>query len=415
MPCLAGTAPPQPDVREVAAILREAERVPPPGASVLASQLARLGKDAIPDLLSVLAHGLEEGGPPGALEQDALLQALASFGAPSIRAVAEARLRSEAPPEDRGALLRVLGRVGSSQDIALARRAAECGGADGLEPAILEAIAGILQRDPRGVEPVRRWILESTPDLGTTVVRAAGASGCGAALPMLAGLLGYRSILDPVLISEIGRIADGAPKPIDRAVTEPVAGFLDGDDPQLVREAALALGRAEDCDSAEQLIALLGHEDRGVREAVSWALERSTGMRFRGDAVRWSSWLRVESLWFEQEGPKLPYRLRSQELGIAARALGQISQHRYRRHQLAQEAGAALENESASVRALACLTLARLASSAAIPALREALEDPDDSVIRAATGALKVLGVAPAAEEALTEGPEPLPLKEDPL
>ncbi len=384
------------DVRDIADILREGEREPPPTAASLGARLASLGPGAIPDLFSVLAHGLSPEESPTPLATEALLQGLASFKAPALRPFLATRLGDGAPLEERAALLRVLGRVGTSPDIALARRALE-----GVDPGSLpsaelsEAIEGILRRDPRGVEAVRRWILECPDELSGTLVRAAGASGCIAALPMLVELLGHQPLLDPVLLPEIGRLAELASKPLEDWMLSALAGALEGEDHQMLREAALALGRAEDFESLPRLIVLLDHEARGVREAARWSLEKSTGLRFRGDSARWSAWLREESSWYEEELPQLAPRLASPEPGIAVSALGEISQHRYQRHHLAREVETALENESSVVRRLACLTLARLGSSAALPALRQALED-EPGVAEAAHQALERLGAAPA-------------------
>jgi hypothetical protein len=387
------------DVQEVAALLRQQR---PAGPQALTAALAALGPSALPDLFFVLAHGLAPDEPLGSLEEEALVEALVSFGAPPLRTFLDQRLsRAAVSPEERATMLDLLARFGSGRDVTFARRVIEAGDPRGLELTLELCLGALLRRDERGVEPVRRWAEEASLELAGSLVRGLGASGSSLALSALTDLLGRDTALDPALVTEIGRLAEPMPKPLDEAVTSALALALESDDVQLSREAALALGRAQDFGCCEILVALLEHEDRGLREAALWSLERSTGLSFRGEVRRWGAWLRSETGWFEQELPGLTADLATPEARIALRALAEISVHRYRRHELAQELALALEHEAPEVRAHACLTLARLSSSAAVPSLLHALEDPDRRVVLAAHAALRELGVAsPSAAEA---------------
>jgi HEAT repeat protein len=385
-----------PDVQEVAALLHRAAEQRPAASEALTAALAALGPAALPDLFAVLAHGLAPDEPIDSLEEQALLETLVSFGAPPLRAFLDQRLGATAvSPEERDAMLDLLARFGTGRDVSLARRVIEAGDVRGLELTLEVSLGALLRRDERGVEPVRRWLEQAPLELAGSLVRALGASGSSLALSALTDLLGREPDLDPALVAEIGRLAESAPKPLDAAITSALALALEGDDVQLQREAALALGRAQDFGSCELLVALLEHENRGLREAALWSLERSTGLSFRGDVRRWATWLRGERGWFEQELPGLAADLSAPEARIALRALGEISVHRYRRHELAQELALALEHEAPEVRVHACLTLGRLSSSAALPGLLAALEDPDRRVAMAAYAALRQLGAAP--------------------
>jgi len=384
-------APQSTDQASVVALLAETEREPAPAAAELGARLARLGADAAPELFTALVRGADGEHAPNALGEEALLVALGTLGAAPLRPFFEERLRAEVEPEERQAMLRVLARVAMSPDLGLTRRAAERGGSVGLEPDVQLAVAGLLGRDGRALASVRLWIVQSADALGPALIRAVGDSGLAGALEFCAALLGDDGDLDAVLLSEIGRLADAAPKPLSEAVTLAVTPYLDLDEPQLVREAALALGHAQDQGCVGRLIELLASEERGVRAAAAWSLERCTGLRFREDARRWASWLAGEARWFEAERAALAARL-ADVPAVALGALGEVARHRLHRHELALELGAALGNEAPEVRRVACLVLARLGSSAAVPALSATLEDEEDSVVRAAASALVALG-----------------------
>src|SRR5262245_20969630 len=121
---LAATPPFTTDVGDVAAILERSAQAQRSEAR-LTAELAALGPAGIPDLFTVLALGP---GPDRSLsgpEEDALAEALASFGAGPLRTLLKRRLTSDAPTEERLAALQVLKRIGSGQDVNFVRLAAQ--------------------------------------------------------------------------------------------------------------------------------------------------------------------------------------------------------------------------------------------------------------------------------------------------
>jgi hypothetical protein len=372
------------------------------GDARLAADLAALGPASAPDLFTVLAFGsgLERAlrGP----EEEALADALASFGVGPLRTLLKRRLTASAPTEERLAALQVLERVGSSLDVPFVRLAVP-GSSSNLAPALQETCLAILRRDPRALEALRRWMLEAPIETGAALAAAVGESSGPQALQALTSTLGFRDDLDAELLAAIAPLAARAPKPLEEELLRPIEDALEGDDVHVLRGAALALGHAEDAGALPALIGLAQHESRAVTTAVAWALTEITGLRLH-DAERWRAWLRAESSWFEAEGPRLRFELRSGKAEIAIRALGELSSHRLRRHELALLALAALEHRDPAVRRLACLAVARLGSRAAEPGLLRAIEDPDESVARGARQALEALGLAapdPAGRSAL--------------
>ena len=374
-----------------------------------ATALSALPPESIPDLVTLLARGAFQDGEALSEEQAELLVAkLASFPRPVLRTTLEKEAKRELDGGTRSAWLRVIARIGLASDVGLAVRIAapDPKGADFVQADLQQAITEILRRDPSAAGALRRPIVEGSVALASTLVHAAGESGCFRALPVLVELLGFEESLDVALLSAIGRLSERAPKPIDEALLSEVQRQLESADVQCQREAALACGRAEDSGATALLIELLAHEERGVREAATWALERITGQHFSAQK-RWESWLREEERWFEQELPRTSAGL-SGKAPTAIRALGTILEHRHRRHELALEVVPALEHADQTVRTLACLALQRLGSTAAVPELTACLEDDDPRVRRAAAEALQSLGIRPPQE---ADGELPATLK----
>jgi HEAT repeat protein len=410
-----------PDVAGVWALLESDAAGPERDVSELADELTRLGFVQAPDLFQTLAMGGPDGRSLSAREDEALVTALASFGAAPVRALLGARLDHEPPVEVRHAALLLLARLGTGEDVPLLRRAA-AGGVHGLAPALQSATAGILRRDEQALHELGFWIGEAQLDVAKALARGIGDSARPEALAPLVDQLGYREELDLELLPQIGRIAERAPQPLDETLLDELRTVLEDaaeeDDAALLRAVVLALGRARDSDAVPLLIPLLPHETRGVRDAALWALERVSDLRLGADTARWNAWLRAETDWYAERSHALRDELRSPADEVAIRALGELSGHGLHRHRLAQDAALALEHESPRVRRLACVVLTRLKSSAGAEALQNAAEDEDESVSRAAARALASLegGSAPSlggAARALKAPPTDL-RREDP-
>jgi hypothetical protein len=386
-------APGAPDVADVAAVL-ERHAATQAGAGRLLADLALLGPARIPDLFAVLASGAGLARPLQGSEEEALAGALSSFGAPPLRSFLKRRLSRDATMEERVAALQVLARVGTSEDLVFVRQAVPSAG-PGLARVLQETCSALLQRDARALEGLRRWMLEAPLEISLALAAAVGRCARPEALEALASTLGFRADLDAELLAVLAPLAELAPKPLDARVLGPIEEALEEDDVRILRAAVLALGHAQHAGALPTLIRLLEHENRGVSTAAEWALATITGLRFHADVERWHAWLRAEQAWLEHDGPRLRAELRASSPAVAIRALGELSSHRWPRHELALAALVGLEHASPRVRRLTCAVLARLGSSAAAPGLARALKDEDESVAHAARAALELLGQAP--------------------
>ena len=388
--CPANGGPLQREQREVRAILDSAD--PELAEAELSARLARLGKAAIPELFSALALAPDEPVNASEREERVVLEALASLPVEDLRAYFRSRLKSGLSMDERRALLDVLERVGSAQDLSLAYSVAQVGAeAGGLAAGLESLVARLLGDDPQGLATVRRWILLAPPELCSALIRGVGRSACPSALAMLVDLLGRQPDLDRELLPEVALLCVRRSGPPEGEIVSVVAEFLWSDDPFLLREALVALGALEDFQSTPRMIELLDHPDRGVRAASLGALESLSGLRFGAGAARWRAWHRAESSWFDEHRERLADELRSDAPEVAVKALGEISQHRFRRHESARSVTEALAHPDLRVRRLACLTLGRLGSIGTIEALEQALEDPQEEVRAAARAALDLL------------------------
>jgi hypothetical protein len=308
---------------------------------------------------------------------------------------AELKLCARTAASDRTTLgmLRVLERFGSAEDLLGAARwtqsEIELYGSDALlEATLRDATHRILRRDARGFEWISGVIQSSRADVGSSLCRGAGDTDSLRALPVFANLLGWSADLDVGLLQQIGRLSAQCELPAEPRLQSVVRGFLGSDDPRVAREAAVVCARLEDFDAADVLVDLLDGEDRSVSEASAWALATLTGLAFGEDAGRWRTWLASEEQWLDEAAPGLTAALQDPDAGQVVLALNELSRHRYQRATLAAGLLPGLEDERADIRLLTCTALGRIGSKAALIALIESLDDPEQPVSNAAHAAL---------------------------
>ncbi len=308
---------------------------------------------------------------------------------------ADLKLVARTAASDRTTLgmLRILERFGSAEDLLGAARwtqlELEQSGSDALlEATLRDATQRILRRDARGFEWISGVIQSSSADVGLSLCRGAGETESLRALPVFASLLGWSANLDVGLLQQIGRLSTHCELPAEPRLQSVVRGFLGSDDPRIAREAAVVCARLEDFDAADALVDLLDGEDRSVSEASVWALETLTGLALGEDAGRWRTWLASEEQWLDETAPGLIAALQDPDAGQVVLALNELSRHRYQRATIASALLSGLEDERAEIRVLTCTALGRIGAKAALTALIESLDDPEEPVVNAAHAAL---------------------------
>ena len=162
--------------------------------------------------------------------------------------------------------------------------------------------------------------------------------------------------------------------PFDSRARASVRALLDRPGRPGHREAVLALGWLDDDESVDELCELLRSAHPGIADDARWSLERITGARFGRDALAWRRWLSEERDWRLERLPGLLDQLYDANRGAAARALNELARHQFPRHELAARLAERMDALDGDLLGCACGALAQLRSAAAIPALRELLE-----------------------------------------
>src|SRR5262245_47204456 len=99
--CVLATAPRTSDAAAVLAVLERSAADAEADPEKLVRELARLGPARVPDLFSVLAFGGGEQHALGAREEEALADAMASFGIAALRPFLNKRIASGPENEER--------------------------------------------------------------------------------------------------------------------------------------------------------------------------------------------------------------------------------------------------------------------------------------------------------------------------
>jgi len=391
-----------------------------------APRLVALLGDADPGVRAAAAGALEALGPRAAEHLLPLLRG----GAAEARTQAAGILARLPDPETVEALVRLLGDADESvRGQAQAILTAMGGPAlafvapylQDREYAVRRAVAGVLGRigDARAVRPLlaahadptlRSWALQALVELGAVgavadalhdpeaAVRLAAAETLGemrspaALTPLLLALqdtdaevraaaaraLGW--LQEPAAVPHLLRALREAHEGMRRAAADGLAALgapavpaliplLEDRDPAMRRAIAAVLARLRDVRAVPALVAALQDRDEGVRAAAAAALA----------AVGPPA---VEALLAQaQAGDALQRRL-------AAEILGEVDDGQGRRW-----LEAALADRDAGVREQAAAALGKQREVAAIPALLQALKDPEERVRARATGALAGIGL----------------------
>ena len=289
----------------------------------------------------------------------------------------------------------VLGEIATAADLPLLWRLAGPlrEGADVLPRSLLrhfeKALFRTLERDPGALGLLASAFEDVHAGLQSSVVDAVERLRSQEALETLAGYLNAFPRMDPIVLTAIARVAQSVPHPVGDGVPHRVRAFLSLSDPRLVVMAARAAGKLEDFDALPVLLELLERGDPDLRGGVLRALRDLTRLRFREDPRLWRDWYREESRWWAEESLGFLADLESPDPIVASRAIGEVSQRRLHRHQLAAALGECLVRPEPELVRVACEGLGQLGSRAAVPALTDCLEHSDEAVREAAWASLQ--------------------------
>ena len=309
-----------------AALLREtilaARSGDPTSTEAATDRLVRAGPALIPALFEALDSGLlpppspdprlEPRAEPETLDakdEEILVAALRRFRRSELLGPIARTLEGTQRPDARLDCLELLGAVGEGRDFSLLcqaiRRADPEEDPDpDLARAFRGSVCAILRRDVTAFPAVRALLHSESAAIRYRLVGALADTQSPSALEILSAALGAHPEEDAELLTEIARMAASIDLPVDGRVPPSLRLYLHGDDPNLARAAALALGRMEDSDSIPDLVDLLRHPDKDLARAAHEALQSIAGADLLPDPERWRGWLRSEAAWFAQVAPR---------------------------------------------------------------------------------------------------------------
>lgn len=400
------------DVAECIARLRAGDARVAAGA---ARELAALRPGAAAEILALCSGRGTDTGPLGPDERELLLTSLRAWPSEVALDALVAALPREATLDDRLSALALAGEVAGPRSVAAVEQL--CAGLadqERVHPRLAEelerAFARALERDRRTYDEFTQRLERGVPpaELCLGLVAALGRTGRGRGLALLERLLGHEASLDRAVLAALGRLRPHDDPRAGEAASRVLRRYLDAFDPELRRQAALALGRLRDDEAVPELLALLEDPDRRVQRAASLALGWISSLALGPRAEAWQHWYAREQAWFEAEAGALRADLSAPEPARALAALRILGSHPLHRRELGVEVREQLANEEPLVAVAACATLARLDDVGAVAPLVEMLEDEREAVRAAARLALtsltgRDLGPEPATWHAWLE------------
>jgi HEAT repeat protein len=222
------------------------------------------------------------------------------------------------------------------------------------------------------------------------LLRAAVQADRPATRRFLSSRLTASEVEQPIVL---GAIAAARPGAFDAAPEEldALRARLRSPEPGLRRLAALALGKLEDRESADELIELLAGEDALEIAAAHDALRWISGSDLGRQPERWSAWLAAERSWWEGTAPVELQRLGSGDRRTVHRALQELLRHPLFRHEIAPEVARLLSEEDEQLAVAGCSALAALGSSDPLPEMLELLPTTEGALREALMRTLQAL------------------------
>lgn len=248
-----------------------------------------------------------------------------------------------------------------------------------------EPLARAMAADPRADAALASRIGRQGADVRDLLLRAAVQADSAATRRFLTSRLVASEGEQRIVLGAIAAARPGAFTASDEEL-HALRGRLGSQESDLRRLAALALGKLEDHEAVAALIELLSSEDALESKAAHEALRGISGSDLGMLAERWKTWLRNEEAWWAGRAQDELRALQKGERLAVHRALQELLRHPFYRHELAPEVARLLLEQDERLAVAGCDALAALGSREPLPALVEALAQPEgelrDAVVR---------------------------------
>lgn len=389
-----------PAARRAIALLRDSRLPDAPATEDTVEALSLVAAASFDDLAGVLVERrlppLTEGQAPQTLsipQRAMILDAVADLDPALVRSRVEGLLDGRDDDAARAAAVDLRAAAGEARDLAWMVAVLKPAQSPAPGPLALEAyergLQRLLGRDPRAYEAAAEIWRRGERELLPGLVRAIGAAGDPAGLPLLLKVATWDAQLAPLAIGQVRHVGPAEDRAVNRAFGDLLRRRLEGDDAGQRRMAMVALAELGDFNALPKLLDVLEEEDGLERDAL-WSLRHLTGMHF-AEAPRWRRWYAAELRWFDEEYPRVVYDLHSLDPARSLAAARVMAQHRLRRHELATELARALDGALRVHRTTLCAGLEALGSERGVPSLVRTLEDPRPEVRAAAVQALRTI------------------------
>lgn len=330
-------------------------------------------------------------------QRDLLMQLLLAGRPARLRAHVLDVVTGDAEVAARRAALTVLARVGLAEDLDGARRIAGVDDPAGspLAREFEAAVGGILGRDPAAAAALRVEIRDVDEGVRLQYIRGVGRSGSAHGLELLASACFDDDPQAAAILDAVAELASAMGGPFGERELGLAERMLWSSDPLVVEAAVHAAVALADPRFVERLVDLLDEPAARSRAAAARGLAALSGRSYGTDAGLWRRWYARELAWWSGSWPETRRLLEVGGRVELARALADVAPHRLFRGETMPHVLPLTWSEDATVRRLACSSLAELGAIEAAPELVDALEDSDAAVAAAAGSALRRLTGAP--------------------
>ncbi len=386
------------ETERLMSVLREAATAEEVNFGALKITLDEFGSESLPVLFAVMDTRIIPADDSVLFLSDGILNSIwssfAHFTASDIRLFLSRFSDAKYSERTRINAIKLIGGMGSSQDLPLIGRLAapqDAVPSDSVLTPFGFAVAKIFERDSIAAQTAQSLYTELHASLRPTLLDRVGHAQTPERLAILAGLLNLAPESDSHVLRTIREIASSGRGTSDEYVCGNVRVFLDNTNPLLVQVAAQTAGALRDEGAIESLIELMEEHDPQKSSVALESLINICRHNFGSEPARWRNWYNQEKRWWRSEASHVFDDLRHEEPGKVAAAIQAVSMRSLYREELATALLSVLERDEPSLRLLACHTLGDLGAEGARGSLQRLLADPDPAVQAAAKAAVSKL------------------------
>lgn len=378
----------------VRSLLDELHLDEPPGEQVLVKRIARIGCEALPELLDAWAdqtsHASDRRVVVTVLRElprrkvVASLSSAAAEGEETARRLAAVRLLALLGSAE---TLRSWGQLG--EELVRELRMMPDRATD-----LVRSLALFLSSSDRSYDLLEGVLPELDESLLPLAVRAIGLAAQEEGLGILESVLDRNRALDVGLLPAFARICARHPGEAAEHALARLRRRLSSFEARVRESAILALGEARDPKSVPLFVERLEDEDSIVRHAALYALRQLGGPSHSTDPAVWRAWSDGEMRWRQQRFDALLLELARSDPTAQLRALSEFTLHPLHAHDIVAGLEPLVADSPSGITLVCVQVLAGLRCPSALRVLEFAAARSEPEIRQAAEEALRRLGEA---------------------